>query len=284
MLKFTRKEKLAIYYRLLAVLIIVLIAAMCYVFLSDNKKNIATPTDVAPTDITKPQDKEEPTASSETETTTPAVQEQTTAEPITEEPVSEPAVTIDDSYFDHSLFIGESRTAGLYYSGEFSSSDFLFDTQGTIGTVYDEAFSLNDSIDMTVTDALSYNEYDRVFLMFGMNELGWSSDDSFISYYEDLVTLIKEVSPDTTIYIQSAVYVTEGYEEEVDWIENSHVDTFNELMQSICDGETVIYLDVNTAMTENGYLLSENSTNGFQFTKEYMSVWKQALIDQLEQR
>lgn len=283
MLKFTKKEKLAIYYRLLAVLIIVLLGALCYVFLGDERKNDASPTDATPTDITKPAATDEVTMPSPEETSTPP-QEQNTTEPVTEEPSTEPAVTIDDSFFDNSLFIGESRTAGLYYSDVFSSSDFLFDSQGTIETVYEDAFSLNDSSDRTVTEALSDGDYDSVFLMFGMNELGWSSDDYFLSYYEKLVNLIKETSPDVTIYIQSAVYVTEGYEEDVEWIENSHVDTFNELLQGICDGETVIYLDVNTAMTENGYLASENSSNGFQFTAEHMSVWKEAIIEQLERR
>lgn len=277
MLKFTKKEKLAIYYRLLAVLIVVLIAAMCYVFLGDKWKQDATPTDATPTDTGKP------VSPSPEETTTPAPEEPTSPEPVTEEPATKPPVTIEDSFFDHSLFIGESRIAGLYYSGVFSSSDFLFDSQGTIDTASEDAFSLNDAGGMTVAEALSNSDYDSVFLMFGMNELGWGSDEAFVSYYEELVNLIKETSPDTTIYIQSAVYVTEGYEEEVEWIENSHVDTFNELLQGICDGETVIFLDVNTAMTENGHLASDNSTNGFQFTEEHMSVWKEALKKQLEQ-
>lgn len=278
MLKFTKKEKLAIYYRLLAVLIVVLLAAMCYIFLGDRWKKDATPTDATPTDTARP------VSPSPEETTTPAPEEPATpAKPVTEEPTTKPPVTIEDSFFDHSLFIGESRIAGLYYSGVFSSSDFLFDIQGTIDTAYEDAFSLNDTSDMTVTEALSDGDYDKVFLMFGMNELGWGSDEAFISYYEELVNLIKETSPATTIYIQSAVYVTENYEEEVEWIKNSHVDTFNELLQDICDGETVIYLDVNTALTENGYLISENSIDGVQFTEEHMSVWKETIKKQLEQ-
>lgn len=274
MRKFNRSEQLAIYSRLLVVLVVCLVVALVVLFKNGTFSNVGTPTD-----IENPSNEEQTTAP----TQEPSTEEPSTEEPSTEEPTTEPPtlITIEDDFYEHALFIGESRIEGLYTSGLFDLSDFLYDSAGSIGGIEDEYFTLNDEGSYYIEDVLAQTTYDKVFLMFGMNELGWSNNDYYIEQYQLLIDMIKESNPEVTIYVQSVVYVTEGYEEDVEWISNTKVDDFNTALKSICDGSTVVFLDINPALTTDGYLLGDNSTNGFQFTEEHMAVWKQALKDEL---
>lgn len=92
------------------------------------------------------------------------VTEQITTEPTT---IAKTFIKSDSSYFDDALFIGDSRTVGLYEYGTLQNADYFCD----IGLA---SYKIeNEYIDgYTIYDKLSNNEYGKIYVMLGVNEIG----------------------------------------------------------------------------------------------------------------
>ena len=56
---------------------------------------------------------------------------------------------------------------------------------------------------ITISEAIGKERFSKVYLMFGINELGWGSIASFINYYGQIVDRIRQVNPEAIIYVQS---------------------------------------------------------------------------------
>jgi len=106
-------------------------------------------------------------------------------------------------------FIGDSRTqAFLMYAGLKDVQDYT-----NIGLMVDTAltkkFITNDNGEkITILEDLATKNIDTIYIMLGINELGWIYNDIFIKDYENLIDKILEVRPNCEIIVQSIIPVT----------------------------------------------------------------------------
>ena len=106
-------------------------------------------------------------------------------------------------------FIGDSRTqAFLMYTGLNNVTDYT-----NIGLMVDTAVTkkivTNSSGEkITLLEDLKYKNIDTIYIMLGINELGWVYSSIFIKNYEELIDKIKEIKPDCEIILQSIIPVT----------------------------------------------------------------------------
>ncbi len=57
-------------------------------------------------------------------------------------------------------------------------------------------------------------------------------------------------------------------------VNNTNINTFNELLKGLCDGKTIFYLDVNPVFDDaNGNLGDEYSSDGIHFSAQYYKQW-----------
>jgi len=99
---------------------------------------------------------------------------------------------VESSYFSDALFLGDSRTVGLsLYSGLKSN---YYSQQGlNISSVVSSAFIASGDKKITLSQALdAKKDFTKVYISFGINEIGWPSTDSFIKAYTTLVELLQE--------------------------------------------------------------------------------------------
>lgn len=103
-----------------------------------------------------------------------------------------PFSTVDLSYFDDALFIGDSRMLGFgMYSGltnatfyaVTSFSLFRYETMPVVQTPNGK---------VPIFDALPYDQFTKVYIKVGLNELG-GSDEAFIKVYDEFVTKIRQM-------------------------------------------------------------------------------------------
>lgn len=190
--------------------------------------------------------------------------------------------TVDESYFQDALFIGDSRTVGLRDYGRFETSPTFYASKGL--TIFK---LLTDEIveqegqrkKITVEEALGQKQFQKIYLMVGINELGTGDAEKFEQAYREVVGRIRELQPDAIIYIQSILKVTQERSEQGDYINNEGVIARNEAIQTIADGETIFYLDVNEAVCdESGCLNPEYSGDGVHITAKYIYLWKDYLM------
>ncbi|MBP3271648.1 MAG: hypothetical protein J6M17_05395 [Ruminococcus sp.] len=178
--------------------------------------------------------------------------------------------------FSDACFIGDSRTVGLEMNSDKAKADF-FASQGlNISSALDEpAILLADGSYGTVLQGVSGKQYKRIFIMFGINELGWPSPEVFVSDYVDLVNQVKAVQPQAQIYIESVLPVSYLAANEDAVFTNENIDNFNEqYVKQVAAQTGTTYLDVNSWFKdETGALPVDAAADGIHFVREYCLKW-----------
>lgn len=185
-----------------------------------------------------------------------------------------------DGFFQDAVFIGNSLAVGLQLSSGLKDTTFLAAKSLTVSTVFDKKVikSKQSGKSITIMDALKQEKCQKVYVMFGVNELGWSYTDVFYHKYKELLQQIKKVQPDATIYVQSILPVTKDRSDTDEIFNNSRINTYNDLLKKLAKEEKVVYIDVACAVkNEEGALPKEASSDGIHLKKEYCLRWLEYL-------
>lgn len=186
--------------------------------------------------------------------------------------------TVDGAYFDDAAFIGNSRTEGLLIYSGVSGINLAY-TGLNVVTAYTTNAIRVDGVKVPVMTALQSTTFSKAYIMFGVNEVGWMSVDTFISYYRSIIQDVKAVNPDAKIYVQSMLPVTAKFEAERGSITNEKIYMFNTYLKALADEQGVYFLNIVEAVAdENGYLPANASWDGFHLTAEYCGIWYNYLL------
>ncbi|MBR4831095.1 MAG: hypothetical protein IKZ97_00540 [Butyrivibrio sp.] len=101
---------------------------------------------------------------------------------------------VDDDYFEDALFIGDSRTVGLseYVEALDTRATFYAKVSLTIYRVMDKPFLKNEAgKKITVEEALSDNQFKKIYIMLGLNEMGTGNVDNFTQAYAEVIKSIR---------------------------------------------------------------------------------------------
>ena len=116
---------------------------------------------------------------------------------------------VGDEYFDDAVFVGDSRTEGLRMYSGLTNARFFSGVGLSVDRVFtDQIVNLNGQY-LTVADALRAADYGKVYIMLGMNELGWVYESVYADYYAQIIDIIRETHPDAVIYVQSILPVSQ---------------------------------------------------------------------------
>ena len=193
-------------------------------------------------------------------------------------PVPESEAAPED-YFSDAAFLGDSRTDGLLlYSGIKGATGLSY--KGLmISELEDKKVKFTVSgITDTVMGALGKTSYGKVYMMFGVNELGWYNDQKFYETYTQEVQRVKELQPGAVIYLQSIIPVTQSKSDSHAYFTNENIARYNAIIQQVAEEQEVYYLDVASALVdESGALPEEGSTDGIHMTRSYYKLWYQYL-------
>lgn len=117
-------------------------------------------------------------------------------------------------------------------------------------------------------------QINKVYIMLGINELGWSYPSVFKLKYGELIDEIRKVKPNCDIYVQSIIPVTKSKDKSDKIYNNTNIKKFNSLIKEVAKEKNVKYLDVQSALTNSeGYLPEEASTDGIHIGKKYCEKW-----------
>ncbi len=190
-------------------------------------------------------------------------------------PVPAADVAVTEEYFADAVFIGDSRTEGLkmfggpqnatYYTGNGLKVDTVF-TRTVVRTASGEK--------VTVMEALRQKSFKKIYIMLGINELGWAYSELFIKKYAEVIEEIKKNAPAAQIYLQSILPVTAERSQRDDIFNNANIRRYNDLIQQMAAEKRLYYLDVAQCMADaEGNLFSDASTDGIHLKKNYCERW-----------
>lgn len=176
-------------------------------------------------------------------------------------------------------FIGDSRTQGfIMYNGLNKVQDYSY-----IGLMVDTAISkefikTSNGNKITLIKDMESKNIERVYIMLGLNELGWAYPQVFKAKYEELIDKIRQTKPNCEIYVQSIIPVTKTKDKSDKIFNNTRIKQYNQLVKEVVNEKNVKYLDVQTALVNSeGYLPEEASTDGIHLGKTYCEKWLEYL-------
>lgn len=189
------------------------------------------------------------------------------------DPVVAESEKVKNDYFKDALFVGNSRTMGLQISAGVKGAEYITDIGMNVGVFFEREISYQGQT-MTMADAVSLGEYKKVYLMFGINEVGWYDEDAFIRCYAKIIRHIKKVQPEAVIYVQSVIHCTKEKAEEDKIFGKKRVNEYNELLKKLAKKQRVYFVNVDEAVVnEQGILPSEASNDGIHLNYEYCKKW-----------
>lgn len=181
---------------------------------------------------------------------------------------------VADSYFDDAAFIGDSRTQGLQLYTGLPNATF-YATQGLmVDTFFSKKFVKAGGGKITIPDAMKNQTFKKVYIMLGVNELGWAYEKVFIQKYGEVVDKVKELQPDAKVYVQSILPVTKAKSDGDAIYNNTKISRYNELIEQMCREKGVTYLHVADAVgLDNGALPAGSATDAVHLNREYCYKW-----------
>ncbi|MCR5419739.1 MAG: hypothetical protein K6E98_01880 [Lachnospiraceae bacterium] len=188
-----------------------------------------------------------------------------------------PYGTVDESYFNDALFIGDSRLQGFgMYSGlpgtYYAATGFQlykYDSMNVVQT---------DSGKVPIFSAMPYDTFTKIYIKVGLNEMG-GNETVFKSKYTELIAKLRECEPRAVIYIHGLLPVTAAKSQSDKVHSNNNVIARNEFLKTFATEQNAYYIDIASVFTAaDGYLPAEMAADGIHLKAQYMSIWKDYLM------
>ena len=251
-----------------------LAAALCLWAVASARQSNAGPVPAPPPAQETPPASEPPRPTAPPEETVSAAPLYDFSQPAPEDGEAE------EDYFSDAVFLGDSRTDGLrLYSGIRPG-----------GVIYHNGLMVFEAADRenkcikgadgqkhAVLELLEQNTYGKVYVMFGVNELGYFNDQAFADAYSQMVDDIRAIQPNAVIYLQNLVSVNPEKckaNNQPYYVTNEKIAVYNDIIADIAEEKHAVLVDVNAALVdETGILPAEGTTDGVHFTKDYYVKW-----------
>ncbi len=186
-----------------------------------------------------------------------------------------PGAAADPSWFDNTLFIGDSRTTGLklwYRSGD---ADYFCEAGMSIFNVDDKRLSDDRFTDRTLVEVLQSRQYDKIFINLGLNE-AWANIDAFEQRYREFYGQIRALQPDAKIILQGIMSVGPQKAATAYHYTPGHLEAMSQRIKALADGVDTFYIDVNFFFADaSGYLYEQLlAADHCHLTGYGYSLWK----------
>lgn len=171
-----------------------------------------------------------------------------------------PKPWVEESWFDNTLFIGDSRVEGLKLFARSGNADYFCDVGLQVYSVMEKELEDVGFPKQTLETLLTNNTYDKIFICFGLNEAGYPIR-SFEQRYAQLLNNLRTWQPDAAIILHGILSVTEQKSNSADYFSIDNLQQRNERIASFADGERIFYVDVNPWFSDGAGYLYESLTN-----------------------
>lgn len=189
-------------------------------------------------------------------------------------PVVPESEAVDDTYFSDVVFVGDSRTEGFSLYSGLKEGQYLFSVGATVETVFSKSTQKTAAGKVPILDALKGMECGKVYIMLGVNELGWVYPETFQKQYGKMIDRIREDHPDAQIVIQSILPVSAKQEAKGSYVNNERIATYNQLLQELAEEKNCAYVNVAEAVTgEDGCLRADLTFDGIHLNTAGCKVW-----------
>ncbi|MDD2971040.1 MAG: GDSL-type esterase/lipase family protein [Lachnospiraceae bacterium] len=185
------------------------------------------------------------------------------------------------AYFDDAVFIGDSRTDGLAKYSGLDNATFYAKNSLTIYDFFTKRFIPveGETEKLTLEEVMQQKQFAKIYIMFGINELGTGSPQRFGAEYLRVLTRIRELQPDAILFVQGMMRVTAAKSTTDPIYNNVNINMRNALLATVDNHHDVFYLEMNDAVCdENGDLDAEYTFDDVHLKARYYNLWVDYLM------
>lgn len=186
------------------------------------------------------------------------------------QPVPESAA-VDLSYFADAAFVGDSRSEGFYLYGVKRGKNLSYSGLSVFTFAKNKAFTIG-GVSYTGLEALALKEYAKVYLGFGVNELGYINTNVFYQAYCDTIDAVRACQPNAVVYAQTIIPVNEAAVTAAggkQHLNNERVRLYNDLIRQAALEKHVPLVDLYSALAVDGSLPADASQDGIHLNRNY---------------
>ena len=182
---------------------------------------------------------------------------------------------VEDTYFDGAVFLGDSRTEGLSLYSGLKTGHFYTAVGATVESVFSKKnFETDSGKKVPLLDAVAEQDCDKVYIMLGINELGWSKTKTFHDQYAKLIDRVREDHPEAKIVLQSIPPVGAKQEAKKTYVNNERIAAYNEVIKTLAEEKECYFLDVAACLTGgDGLLPKDLNFDGIHLNPAGCKVW-----------
>lgn len=186
-------------------------------------------------------------------------------------PESDPA---DDEFFSDAAFMGNSLVDGFKLFSGLTTCDYYSATSLTVaGATSNYCIALDNGTSGTMVDGLTQKPYGKIYILLGINEIGYDTD-TFGQMYTEMLDTIIAAQPDCDIYVMGLTPVSYAKSSSSDIFNMDRIAVYNEKLYSIAAEKQCYYLDLVSALSgEDGYLPASETSDGVHFTAGTYAKW-----------
>ena len=171
-------------------------------------------------------------------------------------------------YFSKDLFMGDSITEAISYYE-------VLDDPSVIAKKGETTLKAQESIDAVVS-----KNPERIFMMYGMNDLLYFSNSSdFIKEYSKLIAEIQKKLPEAKIYVQSILPVEEKAVSKNKMFSRNRVNDFNKAIDKMTNDLGVNYIDLTSIIESKD---SFYESDGIHPKPNFYNIWLDYLKNTLK--
>ena len=212
----------------------------------------------------------------------PAEEEEAPAEPEEAAP-PEPFAPVpeggpvEDTYFEDAAFLGDSRTEGFHLYSGLKEGTYYYSVGATVESVFSKNVE-TPAGKMPLLDAMAEEDFGKVYVMLGVNELGWSKTETFHDQYAKVIDRLRADHPDAEIILQSILPVSAKQEEKKSYVNNERIAVYNEVIYQLAEEKGCALVDVAEAVTDDsGCLRADWNFDGVHLNVKGCQAWLEYL-------
>lgn len=180
--------------------------------------------------------------------------------------------------FPNTLFIGDSRTDGLRLYGKIQDATFFcVQSMSSFNTLKKE-LDVKGFGKTTLSNLLDKKQFETVYLMLGINELGYNLD-TITAKYKEIVDVVKQKQPNAIVVVQASLHVTEAKDKDNSVFTNARINDLNKRLATLANKDSgIFFIDPNPAFDDaNGNMRAEYSKDGVHYYGKYYPLWSEFL-------
>ena len=163
---------------------------------------------------------------------------------------------VGDDYFADTLFIGDSRMLGLSMTWKNSGATFYSAVGLSINQLNTKkVIKISADTSYTVMEAIENDgkDYKRVYLMFGLNELGWGYPSVFVRSVKTAIDQIKLLCPNAEFCIMGIMPIAADKSVSIytGAVANARIREFNTLLLGLSSDIGGWYLDTYNLLADS---------------------------------